>query len=103
MLSRFAASARLRNFGAVVMTPNEASAMPPDLMKYLLFIIVYLELCSLHSALCLSSLPLKFRRPENQPGNLHHRIVDRRWTYAGKLLLLLSTASARITSAALTG
>jgi len=29
--------------GAVVVTPNEASAMPPDLMKNLLFMIVVLE------------------------------------------------------------
>jgi hypothetical protein len=36
------ASARLRKVGVEVIRPNEASAMPPDLMKYLLFIIVNL-------------------------------------------------------------
>src|SRR2546428_11810211 len=38
--STVAASARLRKDGAEVITPNEASAMPPDLMKYLRFMIV---------------------------------------------------------------
>src|SRR6185369_12598359 len=35
------ASALCRNEGADVITPKDASAMPLDLMKYLLFIIVH--------------------------------------------------------------
>src|SRR5258707_15494163 len=113
MLSRFAANARLRNVGAEVITPNEASAMPPDLMKNLLFIIVYLFLKPSSRTHCQqrrtsppskqspSSLPLKFRRAQNQPGNLHHRIVDRRRAHAGKLLLRPAAAATRIKAATL--
>ena len=41
-LSIVSARARLRNVGVEVIRPNEASAMPPDLTKYLLFIGLYL-------------------------------------------------------------
>jgi hypothetical protein len=34
------ANARLRKVGVAVIRPNEASAMPPDLTKYLLFMLV---------------------------------------------------------------
>src|SRR2546430_9120026 len=50
-LSTFSANARLRKLGAEVITPNEASAMPPDLMKYRLFMIYsslsYFDRCTL--------------------------------------------------------
>jgi hypothetical protein len=39
--SRLSANARFRKDGAVVITPNDARAMPPDLMKNLLFIACY--------------------------------------------------------------
>src|SRR5215510_12215396 len=39
-LSKLSANARCKNEGADVITPNEARAMLPDLMKYLLFIIL---------------------------------------------------------------
>src|SRR5215510_8400433 len=59
------ASARRRKVGAEVITPSEASAMPPDLMKYLLFMIVFLEknsrsFCALIFVLC-SSFSLSLR------------------------------------------
>src|SRR5713226_5801307 len=74
-LSRFAANARLRNVGAEVITPNEASAMPPDLMKYLLFIIVYLFL---NPCLDTGLVPLVPQKPGGQVrllNNLRHPTV----------------------------
>jgi hypothetical protein len=34
------ANARFRNEGAAAIIPNEAKAIPPDLIKYLLFMLV---------------------------------------------------------------
>jgi hypothetical protein len=42
MLSIVPARARRRKVGVEVIKPNDASATPPDLMKYLLFISVVL-------------------------------------------------------------
>src|SRR5712692_8626737 len=61
-LSRFAASARFRNVGAEVITPNEASAMPPDLMKYLRFIVMFVYLLFT----CHLSLVTVFETPATQ-------------------------------------
>src|SRR5437762_5924033 len=42
-LSMVSARVRRKNVGVEAIRPNEASAMPPDLMKYLLFMTIVLK------------------------------------------------------------
>src|SRR5689334_25260238 len=70
LLSRLSASARFRKDGAVVITPNDARAMLPDLIKNLLFMILtsndLVRFWTLVFVLC--SLPSLSKAP----GSLQH-------------------------------
>ncbi len=91
----WASKARWRNDGAESETPMLASAMLPDLMKNLLFMLVpqfrvsgfefrvsssvACELETRNSKLETFLLPLKLRRTQNQSDDLRHRIRDARF------------------------
>src|ERR1043166_4986273 len=103
---RDSASVRFKNDGAEAITPNDARAIPPDLMKYLLFIKNLVNrksrreiLFTSHDLLIPNLLSLKFRRAENQSCQLHHRIINVRRVQSRELLLwrllLLRTTQTR--------